>query len=123
MTVIALGFSVFVAALGLLGLASPSLILRFSEPFQTPAGLYLAAALRLIMGAALFFAAPESRAPEALRVLGVIIIVAGVITLLFGPERFHRLLDWWSARGSGFKRAWAAVALALGLFLMYALVA
>jgi uncharacterized membrane protein YidH (DUF202 family) len=122
MTVIALVFSLFVAALGALGLVSPSRVLRFEGYFQTPAGLYFAAAVRLVMGVALFFAAPASRAPEVLRILGVVIIVAGVITLFFGLERFRRLVDWWSARGSAFVRAWAVFALAFGLLLAYALV-
>jgi hypothetical protein len=121
MTAIALVFSVFVAALGAVGLVSPSRIRSVERYFQTPAGLYFAAAVRLVMGVAVFFAAPASRAPEILRILGVVIFVAGVITLLLGLERFRGLVAWWSARGSGFVRAWAAVALAFGLLLAYAL--
>ena len=76
----------------------------------------------LLMGAALFFAAPASRAPGVLRTLGVLIFVAGVITLFFGPERFRGLVDWWSAHGPRFARIWAALALVLGVLLAYALV-
>ena len=35
--------------------------------FETPTGLYAAAVIRLVFGVALFFAAPTSRAPRALR--------------------------------------------------------
>jgi len=122
MTLVALVLSLFVAALGALGVASPLRLLGVVRYFQTPAGLYFAAALRVVLGVALFFAAPTSRAPELLRILGVVSIVGGVITPFFGLERFRKLLDWWSARGSTFVRAWAAIALAFGLFLAYAVV-
>lgn len=120
MTLVALVLSVFIAALGALGVASPSRLLGVVRSFQTPAGLYFAAALRVVLGVALFFAAPASRAPELIRILGVVIFVGGLITPLFGLERFRRLLDWWSARGSAFIRAWAAFALAFGFLLAHA---
>jgi uncharacterized membrane protein YidH (DUF202 family) len=121
-TLTALLLSLLIAALGALGVASPSRLLGLVRYLQTPAGLYVAAALRLVLGLALFFAAPGSRAPELLRILGVVIIVAGLITPFFGLERFRRLLDWWSARGPAFVRVWAAFALAFGLLLAYAVV-
>ena len=122
MTVIALVFSVLVAALGVLGLVSPAKLLRLEECFRKPPARYVASAIRLLMGAALFLAAPASRAPGVLLTLGVFIFVAGVITLFLGPERFRRLVDWWSAHGPRFARIWAALALVLGVFLAYALV-
>ncbi len=122
MTVIAFVFSVLVAALGVLGLVSPSKLLRLEEYSRKPRGRYVASAVRLLMGVALFFAAPASRAAGVLRTLGVVIFVAGVITLFFGPERFRRLVDWWSVHGPALARVWAALALALGVFLAYALV-
>ncbi len=122
MTAIAFVLSVLVAALGVLGLVSPSQLLRLEEYSRRPPVRYVASAIRLLMGAALFFAAPASRAPGVLRTLGVFIFVAGVITLFFGPERFRRLVDWWSAHGPAVARIWAALALVLGVFLAYALV-
>jgi uncharacterized membrane protein YidH (DUF202 family) len=122
MIVIAFVFSVLVAALGVLGLASPSKLLRLEEYSRNSPMRYIASAVRLLMGAALFFAAPASRAPGVLRTLGVFIFVAGVITLFFGPERFRRLVEWWSAHGPALARVWAALALVLGVFLAYALV-
>ncbi len=122
MTLVALVLSLFIAALGALGIASPARLLGFVRYFQTPGGLYLAAALRVVLGVALFFTAPTSRAPDLIRILGVVSIVAGLITPFFGLERFRRLLEWWSALGPGFVRAWAAFALVFGLLLAYAVV-
>jgi hypothetical protein len=121
MTVIALIFSLLVAAMGALGLVSPSRLLTVVRRFRTPEGHYFAAAVRLVMGVALLFAAPASRAPGALAIIGVVIILAGVITIFLSLKRFRRLIDWWSSQGSALVRAWAAVACAFGLLLAYAL--
>jgi hypothetical protein len=122
MKIVALVLTLFAAALGALGLISPTRLLDIVRHFQSPAGLYVAGAFRVILGGALFFAAPTSRAPKAVRILGIIILVAGLFTPLFGVERFHRLLSQWSAQGPMFLRVWAALALAFGLFLAYAVV-
>jgi hypothetical protein len=122
MAIVALVFSLFVAALGALGIVSPMGLLSIIRQFQRPAGLYAAAILRVIIGVVLFLAAPTSRFPEVVRILGIIIFVSGLITPLFGFERFRRLLNWWSARGPAFIRVWAGCALAFGLLLAYAVV-
>jgi len=122
MTAIALVSSVLIAALGALGLVSPWRLLSVDRYFQTPARLYLAAGVRVVMGAAFFLAAPDSRAPEVLRILGAVVIVAGVITLFLGFERCRGLIDWWSAHRSAFVRPFAAFALVVGVLLTYALI-
>jgi hypothetical protein len=120
MAILAFVLSLFVAALGALGLISPMRLLDIVRQFQSQAGLYAAGAFRVVLGGALFFAAPFCRAPKVLRVLGIIILVAGLVTPFFGVERVHRLLSWWSGQGAMFLRVWAAFALAFGLLLAYA---
>ena len=122
MTLVALIICLLTSAFGALGIASPSRLLGVVRYFQTPVGLYFAAGIRVLLGVALLFAAPTSRAPGLIFTLGVAIIVIGVITPFFGLERFRRLLDWWSAQGSAFIRGWAVLALLFGLSLAYALV-
>ena len=122
MTLVALIICLLTAAFGALGIASPSRLLGVVRYIQTPMGLYFAAGIRVLLGVALLFAAPTSRAPGVIYILGVFIIVIGVITPFFGLERFRRLLDWWSAQGSAFIRGWAVLALVFGLSLAYAIV-
>ncbi len=112
--------SLFLAAVGAVGVVAPSRFVALIRRFQRPAGLYFATVFRIVLGVALFLAAPASRAPELLLVAGVVGVVAGVATPLFGLERFRQLLDRLSARGPVFVRAWAGMALGLGLFLAYA---
>jgi uncharacterized membrane protein HdeD (DUF308 family) len=122
MTSVALIICLLAAAFGALGIASPSQLLALVRRFQTPIGLYFAAGIRVLFGLALLFAAPTSRAPALIYILGIFVIVIGLITPFFGLERFRRLLDWWSAQGPAFVRGWAVVALLFGLSLAYALV-
>jgi hypothetical protein len=122
MTNIAFVFGVLIAALGLFGLVSPSKLLRLEEYSRKPPLRYIASAIRMLLGATLFLAAPASRAAGAFVTLGIFIFVAGIITLIFGPERFSKLVDWWSAHGPALARVWAALALVLGAFLVYAIV-
>jgi predicted lysophospholipase L1 biosynthesis ABC-type transport system permease subunit len=84
MTLVALALSLSIAALGALGVVSPARLLGVVSRFQTPAGLYAAAAIRIVLGSALVVAAPDSRAPDVLPVLGVFIVFAGLVTPLFG---------------------------------------
>jgi hypothetical protein len=85
--------------------------------------LYLAAAVRIFFGAVLWWVASGSRAPNTLRILGVVIVIAGVVTPFVGVDRSLTILDWMIAQGPWFTRAWAGVALALGLFIVYAITA
>jgi hypothetical protein len=119
MTIVAFILSLLVAALGALGLISPMRLLDIVRQFQSQTGLYAAGAFRVVLGGALFFAAPSSRSPKAFRILGIIILVVGLFTPLFGVERVHRLMDWWSTQGVVFMRVWAALALGFGLFLVF----
>jgi hypothetical protein len=122
MTLVAVILCLLLSGMGALGVASPSRFVDVVRSFQTPMGLFFAGALRVILGVALFFSAPDSRAPALILVVSVAIIVRGVITPFFGVERLRRLLDRLSGKGSLFIRGWAILALALGLSLVYAIV-
>ena len=116
MTLLALAFSLSIAALGVLGVVSPSRFLAVVRYFETPTGLYLAGALRVVLGTVLYLAAPPSRAPEFLRVFGVVVAVVGLATPLLGrSRRATRVL---SGTGLGV-RGWAGLALVLGLLLAF----
>ena len=118
---VALTFSILVAVVGAVGIVVPALLLAIAGLFVTPVGLYAAAAFRLVLGTAVVVAAPTSRTPTTLRVLGVVIIVGGLVTPLIGVERARAFVAWWATQGSALLRVWAGVALVFGLFLAYAM--
>lgn len=86
---------------------------------MTPAGLYAIAALRITIGLGFVLAAPASRAPWTLRVLGLIVIIAGLSTPLFGVVRARAVVNWLASAGPLLMRLDAVVGMACGGFLVY----
>jgi hypothetical protein len=115
---VVLGF--MVATIGAVGVAAPSVLLELGDSLLTPALIYTAAAARVFFGAVLLWVAPASRTPKTLRVIGALLVFAGALTPFIGIEHSRAMLDWLLAQGSLFTRAWAGVAVVLGLFIVYA---
>lgn len=86
MKTIAFPLGLFVAVMGLLGFAWPGTFISVVRRLASPAGVYAAAGIRLIMGLALYLPAPVSRIPHAIRTLGDITLVAGAATPFFGQR-------------------------------------
>ncbi len=120
MTLPALIFCAVICAIGVVCIAAPSrlldVMLRHSERM-----LHYAAGFRIIFGAALVLAAPASRAPDVIFILGIVVILAGISLLLVGQKRFREMIDWLAARGPGFVQLWGILGLLLGGALGYAL--
>jgi hypothetical protein len=85
---------------------------------MTPTGLYAIAALRIAIGLVFVFAATASRAPRTLRVLGLIVIIAGLSTPWFGVARARAVVNWLASAGPLLMRLDAVVGMALGGFLV-----
>ena len=116
---LAMALGLVIAAIGVLGIAAPSVLLELGRSLQSAGALYIIAAIRVVFGAILFLAAPNSRTPRTLRIVGIFIIIAGVLTPFFGVERSRSMFDWLSTHGSFFTRAWPIVAVGFGLFVAY----
>jgi hypothetical protein len=119
MRLLGLVIGVIVMLAGAISFAAPDLRLSLERSVMTPAGLYAVAALRIAIGLGFVLAAPASRAPRTLRVLGVIVIVAGLMTPWFGVSRARAALDWWASAGPFLMRLDAGVGMAIGGFLVY----
>jgi hypothetical protein len=117
--VLAMALGFVIAAIGVLGIAAPLVLFEFGRSLQSAGALYAVAALRVAMGAILIWAAPDSRTPRTLRIIGLLIIVAGVVTPFIGVERSRAMLGWWSTQGTFFTRAWLTVPVIFGLFIAY----
>jgi uncharacterized membrane protein len=109
-----------IATIGLVVVAAPSLLLEFGQSLLTPTALYIVAAVRIGIGLVLVRVAPDSRTPKVLRIVGILIIIAGLLTPFFGVERSRAIFDWLSGQDPLFVRLGAGVAVAFGLFIIYA---
>lgn len=116
----ALLVALFVIVVGVVGIFSPESLLTVGRYVVTPAGLYAIAALRVAIGLLLMLVAPISRVPRTLRIVGAIVLVAGLATPLFGVERTRAILNWASTQGTALLRVGAVLALAIGGFIAFA---
>lgn len=107
--------------MGAWGLLVPARLAAFVARFGSAGGLWFAAAVRLVLGLALWFAAPASRAPLLLQVLGVVALIAAVIIPFVGVDRFKRLIDWWTNLSPTAMRATSLFAVAFGAAILWAL--
>jgi hypothetical protein len=115
------GFGVLVMGLGVVGLVRPQSLLDLVESaWKSPAALHFAIGVRLALGIALIVAAPESRFPQTIRVLGIVALAAAAAGALLGRERLTAFVAWWTEQSPGFVRGWSIVALAFGGFLISA---
>lgn len=112
---------VFIVLVGAWGVLAPDRITAFVDRFGSAGGLWFAAAIRLVLGLALWFAAPVSRAPMLLQALGVIAIVAAAVIPLMGVDRFKAMISWWAALSPAVQRLWSLVAVAFGALILWAL--
>ena len=119
----ALLVALFTIVVGVAGLVSPDSVTAVRRSyFATPVGLYAAAALRVAMGLAVILCAPASRAPKTLRALGAVMCMQGLAATLLGPDRARATLEWETMQGTALLRVGAAVALAAGSFMAFAIV-
>lgn len=112
--------ALFTIAVGVLGIVSPergTAIRR--QYFGAPGGIYAAGAIRVAMGLVVILGAAASRAPKTLRALGAVMCMQGLSAVLLGPDRARAVLEW-EAVHTTLLRVGAAVALAAGGFMTFA---
>src|SRR5437762_14219478 len=122
MTALALILSAFVAAMGLLAIFFPGRADDVARLFADKTGLWVATAIRAVLVLGLFAAAGESKAPILLRILGGLILIGAAATLLFGLDRYRRMIDWLLGRNRTIEIAWGAVAFAFGVVLVLVII-
>jgi hypothetical protein len=103
--------------LGLTGVLWPEGVMGLAKYSFTATGLYVIAVARILLGALLLLVARATRTPKTVRVIGLLILVAGIATALMGVERAKLLGDWLLNRGPDFLRMAACIPLAAGFFI------
>jgi hypothetical protein len=113
--------ALFIAAmmvlLGLTGVLWPEGLMQLATYSFSRTGLYVLAAARVVLGGLLFFAAAATRTPKTVRVIGLVIFIAGIATALISPERADLMKNWFFGRGLDTLRIAACLPLAVGLFI------
>lgn len=112
--VLALAVALFIFVMGAWGLFAPGSIFAFISGWSSKSGFWLAVLLRLCFGLSLWFAAPDTRLPTSLGVLGAVVVLSAASLPLVGYDRFERVLRWWTARSPFVMRLWSLLATAIG---------
>ena len=115
--------ALFIMVVGVVGIFTPDSLITVGRYVLTPVGMYAIAAVRVGIGLLLMLVARSSRAPKTLRALGAVVLVAGLVTPLFGAERSRAILDWEVTQGTALIRVTAALVLAIGGFIVFAVAA
>ena len=115
---LALIIGVFVAGIGIFGLAAPDDFVPLIGETQKRLTIYGVAAVRIAIGVVFLLAAGTSRAPFLLGAIGILIMLGGLATL-FMPGPLRQSVERWMADGSlTALRTWCVVALVLGAFVV-----
>lgn len=123
MKILAFVFGLLIGAVGAVGIVAPSGLVWVAEHSVTSGAFYVIATVRVAFGLVLISAASVSRAPKTLRILGYVILIAGITTALMGlvaMERAHAIIEWWLRQESGVVRLTGIPLLALGGYVAYA---
>jgi hypothetical protein len=113
--------TVFVVVAGVTCILAPGAVLGLQSLFATRSALLGIAIARAAIGVVLIMAAPRSRFPKGLQAAGAIMLLAGMVTPLFGVERTKAVLEWEAAQGPVLIRVIGTAVVALGGALVFAL--
>jgi len=113
----------YILAVGVFGVLMPSSLVWIAQHFYTSGAFYVIGTVRVAIGCVLISVASVSRAPRTLRLLGYLIVVAGLMAVLTGLvaiEQARAMIEWWLQLGSGVVRLTGIGLLALGACVAYA---
>ena len=103
--VVVVGVLMIGAALAML--ASPDKLRTLLHGLLKPRWLPMLSALRIAVGILFILAAPHTRLPMLVWLIGLVAIVAGIIILFLGAARTQLLANWWLNRSNASLRLWA----------------
>jgi hypothetical protein len=121
MRLAAVPVAVLSIVVGIVGMVSPEALMAIRRLyFSTPGLFYTVVAVRFAIGLGLIGSAARSRWPLTLRAIGVVVCLQGLSATLLGLDRAHAIMEWEGMQGLALLRAGAAVALATGAFIVFA---
>ena len=125
MKALAFAMGICIATVGIAGVAMPAVLFAIARFFADSGAIAFAglAAVRISFGLILISVSPASCTPRALRIVGYLIVAAGIstaVTALTGAGWAREAIEEWVQRGAGVARLTAVPIVALGSFVAYA---
>ena len=119
MTLLVAAFGGSFVVIGLIGLVQPDRFRSMFTSMDSQLRFVLAIAIRVFMGALLWWLAEDLRHTPVMRVLAAIAIFAAVGILIMGRGSLDKLVDWWLSLSDSLLRLSALFAGAFGAYLVY----
>jgi hypothetical protein len=119
MIALALILCAAIAVFGVIVLVKPALSHELTRLFTDKTGMWVATAIRAVLGLGLLAAASDSKAPMLLRILGLLILIVAIAMPILGLERHRKMIDWWLARPRTVEMLCGAASFVFGIGLIY----
>ena len=121
------GLTLVVAAIGLCiflasayGFTNPARLIQWVNAiWERGWSMYAAVGARLALGVVFVLAAPETKFPLVIQIIGYLAIAAAVLLPIIGKERIARMLAWFSQCPQMLIRLWLIVGMGFGAFIVY----
>lgn len=121
MLALALILCAAIAVFGVVVIVKPALAHDLTRLFADKTGMWIAAALRAVLGLGFLTGASESKAPVLFQILGGLILIVAIVMPILGLDRHRRMIDWWLARSRTVEMLCGAAAFVFGIGAIYLL--
>lgn len=119
MVALALILCAAIAAMGVVMIFKPALAHELTRLLADKTGMWIATAIRAVLGLGLLAAASDSKAPTLLKLLGLLILIVAIAVPILGLDRHRRMIEWWLARKRMTEMLCGAAAFMFGIGLIY----
>lgn len=119
MVALALILCAAIAAMGVVMIFKPALAHELTRLLADKTGMWIATAIRAVLGLGLLAAASDSKGPTLLKLLGLLILIVAIAVPILGLDRHRRMIEWWLARKRMTEMLCGAAAFVFGLGLIY----
>lgn len=101
-------------------LLRPELLRAVLAFFKKGVWLYLAAFVRFALAVVFLLAARECEMPWVITAFAVLFLISGILIFALGLKKVRGILDWYLEQPIFLLRVLAAIAMAVGLLIVYA---
>jgi cell division protein FtsW (lipid II flippase) len=119
MVALALILCAAIAAMGVVMIFKRAIAHDLPRLLADKTGMWVATAIRAVLGLGLLAAASDSKTPTLLKLLSLLILIVAIVAPILGPDRHRRMIDWWLARKRTTQIFCGVAALVFGIGLIY----
>ena len=120
-TVIMALLGLLISIAGIVVIVRPSRVSDVADRFSSTPAIKAGAILgRIAIGILLLLAAPDTRLPTFMTILGFLLIVAGVALAIMKEAWVNALVGWWADQSETILRIWGVLIALFGGVIIYA---